>query len=205
MRLSNRWASRWARLLGVTLAALFLVPVPALALTFLGPWQVLSNFHSAGIPAAIVSLLPDTTNGKGPLGILSVNMGNAQPGTAGVSSVVIQRQFEVSKARGERLFLNEDFGSQLKDAGFAIRAAVGHYQNGRFLLDYNFRTVPGVAGSRPQVFGDGLFISPRLGRPGQTYVLTLSILYTKAADGYWRDHRHRHHHVSHHRFEFGRA
>jgi hypothetical protein len=187
------------------LAALFLVPVPALALTFLGPWQVLSNFHSLGIPAAIVGLLPDTTNGKGPLGILSVNMGNAQPGTAGVSSVVIQRQFAVSSTRGERLFLNEDFASQLKNAGFAIRAAVGHYQNGRFQLDYNFRTVAGVAGSRPRVFSDGLFISPRLGHPGQTYYLTLSITYIKQADGFWRDHQHRHHHASNHHFEFGRA
>jgi hypothetical protein len=67
----------------MAVAGLLLVPVPGLALTFLGPWRVLANFHTPGVPGAIISRVEEAGAG-GPLRVVVVNMGNASPGQAGL-------------------------------------------------------------------------------------------------------------------------
>jgi hypothetical protein len=132
-------------------------------------------------------------------------MGTATRAQAGFSTVVIRRQFRVDSPAGERLLLSDAVGMDMKNARFAVRAVIGRYQNGGYRIDHIYPALAGVAGSRPFTFTGGRSISAPVGRPGQTYALTLSITYAKQADGFWRDHRVRHRHASHHRFEFGPA
>ena len=132
-------------------------------------------------------------------------MGTATRAQAGFSTVVIRRQFRVDSPAGERLVLSDAVGMDMKNARFAVRAVIGRYQNGGYRIDHIYPALAGVAGSRPFTFTGGRSISAPVGRPGQTYALTLSITYAKQADGFWRDHRGRHRHASHHRFEFGPA
>jgi hypothetical protein len=86
-----------------------------------------------------------------------------------------------------------------------VRGVIGHVQNGRYRVDYAYPVLAGAAGPRPVTFSGGEVISPPTGHPGQVYFLTVSLTYTKQADGFWRDHRRHERHASHDHFEFGRA
>jgi len=205
MRLKNPFRNRWIRVVGATLGALFLVPIPGLALTFLSPWTVLSNVATGpGVPQAIVTALADGNNGKGPVGRILVDMGSVDTSKSGSgsSTVVLQRRFSVDQASGEHLQYLPSFSSELKNSSGTISAVIGRLQNNRFTPVFYYTTLYGNAnGNTPVTFeyaGNG-FISPIIGK-GSQYALRITFSYSKRGNGYWKPKK-----ISHHKFEFSRA
>jgi hypothetical protein len=205
MRLSNPWSNRWVRVVAATLGALFLVPIPGLALTFLSPWTVISNVASGpGVPMAIVTALADGSNGKGPVGRVLVNMGNvdtSKPGSGG-STVTIQRKFSVDDIKGEHLQYTPNFSTELQNSSATITAVLGRVQNNQFTPLFYYTTLGANAnGNKPVTFeylGTG-FISPTMPK-GSQYALRITVAYSKRGNGHWR-----YKNISPHKFEFSRA
>jgi len=114
--------SRWKQLLGGLVAALFLVPVPALALTFTGGWQAVIDRE--GKPKPPPPRFNDVTNNRGQKDLLTVNMGNYQGGKVKAASRIdLTRRFNISAA-SQLLEFQDHFAAQFSQAGALVKVAV---------------------------------------------------------------------------------
>jgi hypothetical protein len=113
---------RWKQLIGGVVAALMLLPVPAMALTFLGSWH--ATISGSGGPTPPPATFSDVTNNPGQVDDLTVNMGNYQGSTAtATSSIELTRQFTVPSP-SQKLSFQEQFTSQFTQAGASVSVAV---------------------------------------------------------------------------------
>jgi hypothetical protein len=135
---------RWKPVLGGVIAALLLLPVPALALTFTGHWK--AAIQRSGIPLPPKPKVADVTNNAAQKDTLTVNMGNytGRKGKA-VSSIILTRGFTISAA-SQTIQLNETFATELVQAGAQVVVAVRN-ANGRvvatpFVFRTNFPRTP---------------------------------------------------------------
>ena len=93
--------ARWRRVLGGAVALLVLMPVPAMALTFLGSW-VKSTSVSGG-PTPPTPSFSDSTSGQNDS--LIVDMGDYQGATATAnSSITLTRQFQITSSSQQMQF-----------------------------------------------------------------------------------------------------
>jgi hypothetical protein len=185
---------RWKQVLGGVLAALLLLPVPALALTFSGHWKAV--IQRSGIPLPPKPKVADVTNNAAQKDTLTVNMGDytGKKGKA-VSSIDLTRRFAIT-APSQTIQLNEQFATALVQAGAAVKVAVkdanGHVVATPFVFRTNFPRTP-FLGAVP-VGGKAPTNSFTL-KKGR-YTFDVKIIYRTAnRHGRW-------HTISPHRFEF---
>jgi hypothetical protein len=135
--------SRWKLLLGGLVAFLFLLPVPALALTFTGKWQAF--IERQGKPKPPRPTFTDVTNKPGQKDTLTVNMGNYQGVKVKArSSIELARGFNISAA-SQLLKFQDHFAAQFAQAGADVKVTVKDHKgrpvmlatignNGQFLV-----------------------------------------------------------------------
>lgn len=164
---STRPRARWRRVVGGVAALALFVPVPALALTFLGSWNI-TQAQTGGAPAATVTS-QDTNNG----GILSINLGSFSQRTAASSTVTARRNFRVASA-GEAITIARNLQAILKNASVSATVQVQHV---------GFPAFSDSAGSRPRLFQDNTTRTKRLG--GGTYQVIVTVRNTKDRNGSW--------------------
>jgi hypothetical protein len=110
----------WRRLIVCLVAALMLIPAPAMALTFTSAWQ--SAISTTGGPTPPTPIVSDSTNGGDDN--LFVNMGNYQGSTQkGLSSITLDRNISVPSA-GEAISIASAFATQLADAALHLSVRV---------------------------------------------------------------------------------
>lgn len=189
------------RVLAAAIALLLLLPVPGMALTFLGFWQIFSSSSGTGVPSPTTSF-GDNLRG----GFLEVNMGEyLNNGFSGNLSVTAIRDFRINGA-AELVTIRRSFTSLLSDGRIRVTVNITPY-NVANPPPFNIPPVninrtgaifPGPPFGGPTV-GDnssntGLFL-------GGNYRVTINILYEKNGQlnnqnsGYWKN-------LSAHRFEF---
>jgi hypothetical protein len=110
----------WWRLTTSLVAVLILVPVPAMALTFTGPWQAVTS--TSGGPTPPAATFSDVTNGGDDN--LFVNMGNYQGTTQKALSVIaLTRNISVPSS-GEAIQFAHAFTTDFKQGGVDVAVAV---------------------------------------------------------------------------------
>jgi hypothetical protein len=119
---------RWKQLLGGLIAALLLLPVPAMALTFSGHWKAI--VQRQGRPKPQRPTFTDVPNNPGQMDMLTVNMGNYQGvKSTATSSIDLTHRFTIT-APQQQIKLNDQFASQFAQAGarvtVTIKDAQGH-------------------------------------------------------------------------------
>jgi hypothetical protein len=194
----------------VALGAALLIPIPALAITFLGPWKVLTALttHTAGAPAGQLSGFDDFKGPGGTSTSVTVFMGDSTAKIAASSTLAIQRTFRVDSPNGQRLVVQGLVDTLFKDASFSVSAQIGRNQGGTFKPIQQLALLSGTVGATPTtVFQSGPIVRskvlPQAG--GRPYVVRLFFTFKKAPDGFWADHsptpasfHHVHHHHHHH-------
>jgi hypothetical protein len=107
------------RMIGALAAAALLVPLPAMALTFTGPWQAFTNV--SGGPTPTTPTFTDVTNGG--TDDLVVDMKDYQGATAKAASIItLVRPIEITSA-SEAVDFAHQFAADFKQGG--VVAAVG--------------------------------------------------------------------------------
>jgi hypothetical protein len=113
---------RWKQLIGGAVAALMLLPVPAMALTFIDAWAPVIS--TSGGPKPAPPTFSDVTNNAKQLDDLTVNMGNYQGSTATAqSSIELTRHVSVPDG-SQNVSFQEQFTSQFTQAGASVTVAV---------------------------------------------------------------------------------
>jgi hypothetical protein len=188
----------------VALGALLVVPMPALAIFFLTPWNIVQNVQTGGAPRAQIARAWDAHGRHGIVTALQVNMGAFQAKTSAVSSVLIQREFRVDSPAGEKLTFKGLLGGAFKNSSATATALIGHYDGSQVVVDQRIPLFRGHAGKGTLRFGlNRSFLSRRLAEDGgQPYFLMVSIRYAKNRGGFWHD---RGSSASFHRFEVVRG
>jgi hypothetical protein len=173
----------WKRVvLGVVTAAL-LLPLPAMAITFLGSWSVI-QFRTGGAPAATV-----TSGDSGGGGFLSVNLGNYSASRAAVSQVTAVRSFRV-RSSGELVNFERQLSTQIRNANLKVEVQFLRI-TGR--SKFPISSVTESAGSTMRTVNfnqtDSRFLT------GGLYMAVLTVRQQKSASGSWNN-------VSPYRFTF---
>ncbi len=164
---STRPGGRWRKVVGGVAALALFVPVPALALTFLGSWNITQNQTGGAPPATVTS--QDTSTG----GILSIDLGSFSHTGAASSTVTARRNFRVASA-GEAVTVARNLETILKNASVNATVQIQHV---------SFPAFNDTAGSRPRLFQDATTRTKRLG--GGTYQVVVTVRNTKDRIGSW--------------------
>ena len=119
-------AASWRRILGGAVAALVLLPVPAMAmLSFSSPWT--GSPSVSGTPTPPVPTVSDSTSGQDDS--LIINMGTYQ-GTTANSSITLTRQFQITGVSSQQVEFNHSAIDQFMQAGetlsLKVEDASGH-------------------------------------------------------------------------------
>jgi hypothetical protein len=185
--------SRWPRTIAVALGVALLIPLPALALTFLGPWKVVQALttHTAGAPEGILVDFTDVKRHGSVVGSsVIVNMGQSTAPIATSSTLAIQRTFRVDSPAGERLVVQGLINTFFKDASFSVNAQIGHKQGGAFKVDEQLALLSGSVGATPTtITRSGPLLKSKLlpQAGGRHYFVRLFFTFAKAPDGFWHD------------------
>jgi hypothetical protein len=110
----------WRRLIVCLVAALILIPAPAMALTFTSAWQAATSL--SGGPTSPTPTVTDVTNGGDDN--LFVNMGNYQGSTQKATSIItLERQISVPSP-GEAISMASAFATDFKQGGVDVAVGV---------------------------------------------------------------------------------
>jgi hypothetical protein len=172
----------WSRLPGAVLAAVVLLPVPALALTFTSPWT--ANTLVLGGPTPPTPTFTDAVTGQ--QDDLNVDMGTYQGATArAFSAIHLTRGFTITDGGGQDVMLEADYVTFLAHAGFVVREKV-KTANGHTILDISggHFTVENASGTE-KLFAQEKAIMGHLKRGD--YVIAVTVSYhTNNKIGSWR-------------------
>jgi len=164
----------WKKVVGGLAAVALLLPMPALALTFLGSWQVTQN-QQGGAPRATVSS-HDTSSG----GVLNLNLGSFSHTGAASSTVTAARNFTVSSPQ-EAVTIANNFQTILKNAGLNVTVTVRRTSGGSD--KFGFPKFSQTAFSRPR-FVDVTSTKTRT-LTAANYRVTVTVQNTKDRNGSW--------------------
>jgi hypothetical protein len=174
---------RWKKILvGVVVSGL-LLPIPAVALTFLGGW---SGFLavSGGAPFAQVSS-NDTPNG----GSLTVNMGSYSANQPADSVVSLSRTFRI-RSEGEAVAIQQAFASIIRNANIQVTLDIRRL-TGR--TRFNIPPTNASAGNTIRTIRHST--TDRRFMTGGLYRISIYMRYSKTANGLWNN-------VTPHQFTF---
>jgi hypothetical protein len=168
---------------GLAFALLLLVPVPALALTFLGSW----NFFSATTGGGGSDIVNNTfhINVDNPNNYsLAIGMGFVNPpSTITKYSVTATRDFQITDP-SQLVKIAHFFGSFIQDAGINVTINIQRY--GVANDPFNFPPYSITAGNPGQFVGLNNFFSQRSLSMG-LYRLSLTITYMRTPPGTWNN------------------
>lgn len=130
---------RLVRATAMVLAVILIPAVPASALTFLTPWEVIkTNTGGARRPRVKTDLFPS-------IGSLTVNMRRTSSPTA-EATVTATRKFKVRR-RGELIAIGHAFETLLRDASLRVTISItGPTAFGIPTASFNIRTAESVFG-----------------------------------------------------------
>ena len=154
-------------MLGGAAALALLLPLPALALTFLGSWQI-TNQQTGGAPRATVTS-QDNSSG----GVLNIDLKSFSCRASGSSTVTAVRNFRVDSP-SEVVTVARSLQTILKNA--AVDATVQ-------IQGVRFPNFDEAAGSRPRLFADSTSRQKRL--RGGTYRVVVTVRASKDRNGSW--------------------
>jgi hypothetical protein len=186
---------RWKQLVGGLVAALVLLPVPAMALTFSGSWKAV--ILTKGKPLPPKPTFADVTNNAKQKDQLTVNMGNYQGvKTVSVSSIELTRRFSIS-APSQQLQVEDQLFNQFARSGGQVTVVVKDMNGHVVTTPLRFRTPfppTNFGGFTP--FGDGeKFQSSPFSLKKGHYIFDVKIVYRSGHHGGWKT-------ISPHQFEF---
>jgi hypothetical protein len=177
MALNNRdpreSGRRWKRVLGGVVAAALFLPVPVLALTFLGSWQIQQN-QTGGAPAAAVTF-SDTSTG----GMLSIDMKSFSMHREASSTVTATRNFSVHSP-SEAVTMARSIEAFFKHAFVDVKVTVQRVSGSS---NFSFPEFKRFVGSRPQYFAGTASRTQRMN--AGTYKVIVSVQNVKASNGSW--------------------
>lgn len=168
---------------GVSLALLLLIPVPALALTFLGSWNFFSATTGGGgsdiVNGTFTNPVPENPNNYG----LIIGMGYVNPpSTISKYSVTATRDFQITDP-AQTVNIAHSFGSMLNNGSINVTLTIQRYgvANDPFNFPpYSITTPPGLF--------VGLDNFQRSGRLTLgLYRLSLTITYMRNPTGSWNN------------------
>jgi hypothetical protein len=159
----------WKKMLAGVAVATLLLPVPALALTFLGSW-VFTSVITGGAPVPTTSF-SDSANG----GSLTIGMGSYSATPSASSEITATRNFTIPSG-GQMVSVFRSWITTLQQANLQVKINIMK-TNGNTSLDFNSAD---SAGLTQTTFTRTFTNSQRL-TPG-TYKVVIDILYkTNAA------------------------
>ncbi len=155
------------KILGGAAALALFLPLPALALTFLGSWQITQQ-QTGSAPRATV-----TSHDTGTGGVLNIDLKSFSARATGTSTVTAVRNFQVASP-SEVVTVARNLQSILKNA--SVDATVQ-------IQGIGFPAFSDAAGSRPRLFQDTTSRTKRL--RGGTYRVVVTVRNTKDRNGSW--------------------
>ncbi len=168
---------------GLAFALLLLVPVPALALTFLGSWNYFSATNPAGNTASILGTFQNSTDNPNNY-LLQIGMGAPKPTSIVTSySVTATRDFQITDP-SQLVKIAHSFSSYLQDAGINVTINIQRY--GVANDPFNFPPYSITADNFGKTVGLDNFFSQRSLSMG-LYRLSLTITYTRTPSGGWNN------------------
>lgn len=109
------------RVLAGLLAAVVLMPVPAMALTFTSNWA--ASYSQSGGPTPPKPTFTDTVSGQ--RDDVTIDMGTYNGSTSqAASAITLTRNFSITNSGGQNVFAEADYSSYLANAGFAAGEVV---------------------------------------------------------------------------------
>ena len=173
----------WKRVVVGVVTAALLLPLPALAITFLGSWSI-TQFRTGGAPAAAV-----TSSDSGGGGFLSIDMGAYSAPRSAVSQVTAVRSFRV-RSSGELVNLERQFATELRNSNLKVDV---QFQRITGRTNFRINPVTESAGGTLQTVSfnqtDSRFLT------GGLYRAVITVRQQKSASGLWNN-------VSPYRFAF---
>jgi hypothetical protein len=182
-------AAPWRRLLGGAVAALVLLPMPAMALTFLGSWTKTTSVSGGPTPSA--PTVTDSTSGQDDS--LVVDMGNYQGATATAnSSITLTRQIQITSTGSQQIEFLHSATSQFAQGGESLSLKVED-ASGKTVLFTPITFSYSNASSKMATVLDNELYKTALGKG--TYTLVVNVTYnTNNKLGGWKK-------ISAHQFE----
>jgi hypothetical protein len=169
---------------GVAALAL-LLPVPAFALTFLGPWSFVRT-STGGAPLAVTSFVDTPLGGTE----LMIDMGSFLSPTAATSEVTATREFVTTGNRAESVFISQAFATAMQNANLSVNIDIQPRTTGNLALN---PILEAAGGSARLVNVSRSDLRAFLG--DVRYRVTIVVRYAKEAGGRWNN-------TSPHRFTF---
>jgi hypothetical protein len=163
-------------------ALLLLVPVPALALTFLGSWRYFTATNPAN-SSDVVGAFRTSSDNPNDYGLI-IGMGMVSPPATITSfSVTATRDFQITD-NSQLVKIAHTFGSLLENAGINVTISIQRY--GVANDPFNFPPDSITAGNTPQNVGLDNFFSQRTLSMG-LYRLSLTVTYNRTPPGKWNN------------------
>lgn len=165
----------WKRVVAGVVTAALLLPLPALAITFLGSWSI-TQFQRGGPPAATV-----TSGDSGGGGFLSIGLGAYSAPRAAVSQVTAVRSFRV-RSSGELLNLERQFSTALERSNLRVDV---QFQRITGRSSFRINPVNEAAGATPRTVNFSQTNSRFL--TGGLYRAVVTVRQQKSAAGLWNN------------------
>ena len=164
---------RGPRLLGGLVAAVVLMPLPAMALTFTSPWT--ATYMQSGAPIPTKPTFSDAVSGQ--RDDLTVDMGTYQGATKTATSTInLTRGFSVTNGSGQNVLAEADYSTYLTYAGFNTGEQVKD-SKGHVIMDLSggIFNVNNPSGTQ-KLYANSGSTTVNIG-PGN-YTITVSLTYT---------------------------
>jgi hypothetical protein len=182
--------SRWVRAFTVALGAALLVPIPALAFTFIGGWTTVSAVVSPSNGATLPRLVGFTNTNRhaNARSTVFVNMGSTQIAGPVTSTLVVQQLFRIGATGPNQLAITGMVDTLFKNASFSVTTTIGKLSGTTFTPVQGAGLLSGTVPNTPggQVVNKSARRKLHKLRPGR-YAIRLTFVYTKGQGGGWQD------------------
>jgi hypothetical protein len=194
--------SRFVRILGAAFSVSLLAPLPALALTFLTPWSLVSQVQQGTASPALGVFFADTIIPHGMRAAVQIDPGitfGSRSGS-GSSQVTLEREFRVGPG-DRKLQIQPVVNARFQNGSYVVSATVGHNQGNTFVADQSLGRIFRGAGNQPVIVLAETFTDHSLAHHrGQAEVVRVTIRYVQRPNGFWHDRSRKSGPASFHRF-----
>jgi hypothetical protein len=164
---------RMRRVVGGLVAALLLMPVPALAITYLGSWSAMTTVSGGPKPPTPAIISDAITNG-GQNDQLLVNVGQYQGSTATASSqIVLTRQIQIT-SNSQGIEFDHTYDALFSYGGYTTRVEVDNSKGQAVITPINVS--PSNSSAAFKELQDNLNVKQSLAKG--TYTLKITIINT---------------------------
>jgi hypothetical protein len=125
MKWSFTLLGRMRRVVGGLVAALLLMPLPAMAITYLGSWTVASSSATGGPTPPTFTIAGDNVTNAGQNDQLLVSIPDYQGSTANATSTItLTRPVSISQPGGQTVEFDHSFTGLFSQAGYSVTVAL---------------------------------------------------------------------------------